>query len=59
MLTFGHNGTISMDATFGTNDVKYHLFTLMGFDAHYIKILLAWSLQVDKLWMIWWNGSKI
>jgi hypothetical protein len=31
MLAYGHNGAISMDATFGTNDVKYHLFTLMGF----------------------------
>jgi hypothetical protein len=33
MLAYGHNRIISMDATFGTNDVKYHLFTLMGFDA--------------------------
>jgi hypothetical protein len=42
MLTFGHNGVICMDATFGMNDVKYHLFTLMGFDAHHRKIPLAW-----------------
>ncbi len=27
-------GAISMDATFGTNDMKFHLFTLMGFDDH-------------------------
>jgi hypothetical protein len=34
MLSYGHNGAISMDATFGTNDMKFHLFTLMGFDDH-------------------------
>jgi hypothetical protein len=33
MLEYGHNGAISMDATFGTNDVKFHFFTLMVFDA--------------------------
>ncbi len=31
-----------MVATFGTNDVKYHLFTLMGFDAHHTGMPLAW-----------------
>ncbi len=31
-----------MDATFGTNDVKFHLFTLMVFDAHCIRMLIAW-----------------
>jgi hypothetical protein len=30
MLSYGHNGAISMDARFGTNDMKFHLFTLMG-----------------------------
>jgi hypothetical protein len=34
MLSYGHNGAISMYATFGTNDKKFHLFTLMGFDNH-------------------------
>jgi len=42
MFAYGHNGTICMDATFGTNYVKYHLFTLMGFDAHHIKMHLTW-----------------
>jgi hypothetical protein len=27
-------GAISMDATFNTNDLKFHLFTLIVFDAH-------------------------
>ncbi len=31
MLSYGHNGANLMDATFGTNDMKFHLFTLMGF----------------------------
>jgi hypothetical protein len=34
MLQFDHNGFISMDAMFGTNNAKYHLFTLMVFDFH-------------------------
>jgi hypothetical protein len=41
MLQFGHNEPIFMDVTFGTNDVKYHLFTLMGFDFHCTKVLIA------------------
>jgi 5'(3')-deoxyribonucleotidase len=32
MLSCGHNGVILMDTTFDTNDMKLHLFTLMGFD---------------------------
>jgi hypothetical protein len=42
MLSYGHNGAISMDATFHTNDMKFHLFTLMGFDDHHMGVLLAW-----------------
>jgi len=42
ILAYGHNGTISMDATFGTNNMKYHLFTLMGFDAHHTGMRLGW-----------------
>jgi hypothetical protein len=42
MLQFGHNKLIFMDATFGTNAVKYYLFTLMAFDCHYIGVLVAW-----------------
>jgi hypothetical protein len=42
MLSYGHNGAISMDATFGTNDMKFHLFTLMGFNDHRTSVLLAW-----------------
>ncbi len=42
MLEFGHNKLIYMDVTFSTNDVKYHLFTLMTFYFHYTKVLIAW-----------------
>jgi hypothetical protein len=31
-----------MDATFRTNDVKYHLFTLMAFDFHWIGVQVVW-----------------
>jgi hypothetical protein len=42
MVLLGDNGAISMDATFGTNDVKFHLFTLMVFDAHRSRVSVAW-----------------
>jgi hypothetical protein len=38
MFQFGHNKFIFMDAAFGTNDVKYHLFTLMVFDFHRTRV---------------------
>jgi len=42
MVSLGDNGAISMDATFSTNHVKFHLFTLMVFDAHPTKVSIAW-----------------
>jgi hypothetical protein len=42
MVSLGHNGAILMDATFGTNDVKFYLFTLIVFDAHHIGMLVTW-----------------
>jgi hypothetical protein len=42
MVSLGDNGAISMDATFSTNDVKFHLFTLMVFDAHCTGVPIAW-----------------
>jgi hypothetical protein len=41
LLQFGHNGLIYVDATFGINNVKYHLFTLMVFDFHHIGVPIA------------------
>jgi hypothetical protein len=45
-----------MDATFGTNDMKFHLFTLMGFDDYRMGVPLAWIIQVGKQFKIWSNG---
>jgi len=42
MVSIGDNGAILMDATFNTNDVKFHLFTLMVFDAHHTRVPVAW-----------------
>jgi hypothetical protein len=41
VLSYGHNNVISMDATFGTNDMTFHVFTLMGFDYHCTSVFLA------------------
>ncbi len=49
MLSYGHNGAISMDATFGTNDMKFHLFTLMAFDDHRTGVLLAWIITSRQI----------
>jgi hypothetical protein len=49
MLSYGHNAAISMDATFGTNDMKFHLFTLMGFDDHRMDVLLTWIITSRQI----------
>jgi hypothetical protein len=41
-VSLGDNELISMDATFDTNDMKFHLFTLMVFNVHCIETLVAW-----------------
>jgi hypothetical protein len=61
MLSYGHNGTISMDATFGTIDMKFHLFTLMAFDDHRMGVPLAWIItnkQTVKDLIKWLKSSK-
>ena len=42
MLGRTNNGAISMDATFGTNHIKFHLFILMTFDDFCNGVLIAW-----------------
>ncbi len=42
MVSLGNNGAVSMDATFGIIDMKFHLFMLMVFDAHHTKVLVTW-----------------
>ncbi len=45
MVSLSDNGAISMDATLNTNDVKFHLFTLMVFDAHRTRVPVAWIIK--------------
>ncbi len=61
MLSYGHNVAIFMDATFGTNDMKFHLFTLMGFDDHLMGVPLAWiitSMQTIQDLIKWLKPLK-
>ncbi len=49
MLSYGHNGANSMDATFGTNDMKFHLFALIRFDDHHTCVPLAWIITSKQI----------
>jgi hypothetical protein len=51
MLAYYHNGTISMDATFGRNDVKSHLVTLMGFYVYKSKISVICASMLRIVWV--------
>jgi hypothetical protein len=42
MVSLSDIGAILMDVTIGTNYVKFHLFTLMVFDAHRTRMSVAW-----------------
>ena len=42
---FGHQRTIIMDATFGTNKYKYHLTTLMVIGEHGSGVPVAWIIH--------------
>jgi hypothetical protein len=46
---------ISMDAMVGTNDVKYHLFTLITFFSLHMGAN-CWLSWIDKHVKTWWNG---
>jgi hypothetical protein len=62
MFQFDHNGLISMDATFGTNDVKYLLFTLMEFDFHSTRVLVVWVItnwQTCENLVEWLNALRV
>jgi hypothetical protein len=48
-----------MDATFGINDVKYHLFTLMAFYFHCKRVQVVWvitSWQTCENLVEWLNA---
>jgi hypothetical protein len=48
MIQFGHNELISMDATFDTNNVKYHLFTSITFDFHHTRVPVVWVITSQQ-----------
>ncbi|MCO5555000.1 hypothetical protein L7F22_008539 [Adiantum nelumboides] len=39
---YGHNSLLAMDATFGTNKYKFHLYTILVFDAFRNGVPIAW-----------------
>jgi hypothetical protein len=49
MLKGGHNGTICMDTTLGTNNMKFHLlFTLIVFDELRNGVPIAWNITSQQ-----------
>eukprot|EP01018_Ginkgo_biloba_P028672 Gb_13400 [translate_table: standard] len=61
MVKFGKNNLIATDSTFGTNNLKYPLFTLIVFDTHHNGVIIAWIISssssandiqnwMEKLW---------
>jgi len=49
MFAYGHNGTIIWMPHLAQMIVKYHFFTLMGFNAHHTKVLLAWIITSQQI----------
>eukprot|EP01018_Ginkgo_biloba_P023862 Gb_15783 [translate_table: standard] len=49
MVKFGKNNLIATDSTFGTNKLKYHLFTLIVFDTHHNGVPVAWIISSSSL----------
>eukprot|EP01018_Ginkgo_biloba_P019424 Gb_16552 [translate_table: standard] len=45
MVKFGKNNLIATDSTFGTNKLKYPLFTLLVFDTHQNGVPVAWIIS--------------
>jgi hypothetical protein len=56
MLRWANYGAISMDATFGTNHMKLHLFTLMIFDDFRNDVLIAWVITSRQKKTTYFNG---
>ena len=48
MLRWANHGAISMDVTFATNHMKFHLFTLMVFDEFRNGVPIAWIIISKK-----------
>eukprot|EP01018_Ginkgo_biloba_P023560 Gb_28153 [translate_table: standard] len=61
MVKFGKNNLIATNSTFGTNKLKYPLFTLIVFDTHQNGVTITWIISssssandiqnwMEKLW---------
>ncbi|GLJ39787.1 hypothetical protein SUGI_0813200 [Cryptomeria japonica] len=45
MLQYGHNNILAMDSTFGTNAMKFQLYTMIVFDSKHMGVLVAWVIM--------------
>eukprot|EP01018_Ginkgo_biloba_P003949 Gb_13991 [translate_table: standard] len=45
MVKFGKNNPIAINSTFGTNKLKYPLFTLIVFDTHQNGVTITWIIS--------------
>ncbi|MCO5581586.1 hypothetical protein L7F22_035474 [Adiantum nelumboides] len=41
---YGHDSLLAMDATFGTNKYKFHLYTTLVFDTFHNGVPIAWTI---------------
>lgn len=58
MLKFGHDRLLAMNSTLGTNEFKFHLYTILVFDQHHSGIPVAWAITsssgtaTTKQWLL-------
>ncbi|XP_059075214.1 uncharacterized protein LOC131053458 [Cryptomeria japonica] len=45
MLQYGHNNILAMDSTFGTNAMKFQLYTMLIFDSKHMGVPVAWVIM--------------
>ncbi|GLJ49309.1 hypothetical protein SUGI_1042260 [Cryptomeria japonica] len=45
MLQYGHNNILDMDSTFGTNAMKFQLYTMLVFDSKHMGVPVAWVIM--------------
>ncbi|GLJ59648.1 hypothetical protein SUGI_1517700 [Cryptomeria japonica] len=45
MLQYGHNNILAMDSTFGTNAMKFQLYTILVFNSKHMGMPMAWIIM--------------
>ncbi|GLJ43924.1 hypothetical protein SUGI_0915660 [Cryptomeria japonica] len=45
MLQFGHHNILAMNSTFGTNAMKFQLYTMLAFDSKHMGVAVAWVIM--------------